>query len=60
FFPRFTTKGAEGTGLGLAMIKKWVTAVGGTIRVYSTEGVGTRFVITLPREASSAVETDGL
>ena len=34
------------------MVKKWVTAVGGTILVYSTEGKGTRFVITVPREAT--------
>lgn len=52
FFPLFSTKDSQGTGLGLSMVKKWVTAVGGTILVYSTEGKGTRFVITLPREAT--------
>lgn len=58
FYPRFTTKGKEGTGLGLAMTKKWITAVGGAIRVHSTEGEGTRFVITLPREATTVAIED--
>jgi chemotaxis protein histidine kinase CheA len=37
------------------MVKKGLAAVGGTIRVYSTENVGTRFVITLPPEPSITV-----
>jgi len=53
FFPMFTTKGERGTGLGLAMVKKWVTTVGGTIRAYSTEGSGTRFVLMLPSGMTS-------
>jgi len=58
FFPMFSTKGEHGTGLGLAMVKKWVTAVGGMIRAYSNEGEGTRFVLILPREtAGGAPET---
>jgi len=56
FFPMFTTKGEHGAGLGLAMVKKWVSVVGGTIRAYSTEGVGARFVITLPYEAVPVAE----
>ncbi|KPL09197.1 hypothetical protein AMJ85_07045 [candidate division BRC1 bacterium SM23_51] len=58
FFPLFSTKGGQGTGLGLSMIKKWVTAIGGTVNVHSTEGKGTRFVITLPREATGVGEDD--
>lgn len=56
FYPMFTTKGEEGTGLGLAMVKKWVTAMGGTIRVYSTEDTGTRFAIILPSWTTALVE----
>jgi signal transduction histidine kinase len=47
FRPFFTTKG-HGTGLGLSLAKRMVEAHGGTIRVSSEIGKGTRFVITLP------------
>lgn len=39
----------QGSGLGLAIVKAVVDAHGGTIVVESTEGAGTRFVVTLPR-----------
>ncbi len=48
--PFFTTKPrGEGTGLGLAMVKNFVTAAGGDIRLESTQGVGTRIMLRLPR-----------
>jgi two-component system NtrC family sensor kinase len=55
FFPRFSTKGDEGTGLGLAEVKKWVNTLGGSIHVNSVVDEGSRFVLSLPREAQSTV-----
>ncbi|MDX1973040.1 MAG: ATP-binding protein, partial [Candidatus Sumerlaeia bacterium] len=50
FLPFFTTKGSTGTGLGLPMCKKVVEDNGGTLELESTEGVGTLFTITIPRQ----------
>ena len=50
FNPFFTTK-ADGVGLGLAVVSKIVEEHGGEIRVDSTLGEGTVFLIRLPMEA---------
>lgn len=47
FFPFFTTKGSQGSGLGLAMTKKFIEDMGGRIEVQTKEGAGTTFRITL-------------
>lgn len=43
-----TSKLHEGTGLGLYLIKKYVELMKGNINLYSKEGQGTSFVVTLP------------
>ncbi len=48
-----------GTGLGMSIVKSLVDKMGGTIKVSSEEGVGSRFILTLPLEIAdeSAIET---
>jgi signal transduction histidine kinase len=48
---------AKGTGLGLALTKAYVTAMGGTIRVYSRRGRGTTFVVSLPSDAGPSLRS---
>ena len=46
-----TSREYEGTGLGLAVTKRVVNQMGGTIEVETEPGVGTCFTVRLPREA---------
>jgi signal transduction histidine kinase len=48
----FTTKGAKGKGLGLAIVNQVVTLAGGFIQVDSSPGEGTRVRLYLPRIAA--------
>ena len=52
FEPFYTTKGAGGTGLGLAMVRKVVEAHGGAIGVETAPGRGTTFRLRFPAGAA--------
>lgn len=54
FDPFYTTKPmGQGTGLGLSMVYGFARQSGGTVRIQSTPGEGTRVDIYLPRVASA-------
>ncbi|WP_417911544.1 response regulator [Candidatus Electronema sp. TJ] len=57
FTPFFTTR-INGTGLGLTLVKKMLTAMNGTVTMDGKEGEGAWVVITLP-EAPLLEETAG-
>jgi len=44
----YSTKGARGTGLGLAVVRKIVHENSGEISVVSNPGKGAEFIIALP------------
>ncbi|HPB30111.1 MAG TPA: ATP-binding protein [Candidatus Sumerlaeota bacterium] len=52
FRPLFSTKGSQGTGLGLATVKQFVEAQGGKVYVDSEPGRGTSFRLYFPFETS--------
>lgn len=48
FNPFFSTKGSDGTGLGLYIVYNEIEKMDGRIEVESTEGIGSTFTVTLP------------
>lgn len=59
FEPFFSTKGEEGTGMGLAMVHGIISRHGGTIAIQSRIGQGTTFVIRLPLNAPVRTQPEG-
>lgn len=55
----FANSSYEGTGLGMAIVKQLVEKMGGTIEVESEEGVGSRFIVTLPFELAQEKDVKG-
>ncbi len=47
-FDDFYTTKAEGTGLGLSVVRRLTTDLNGSVRVQSAPGKGTTFTIDLP------------
>jgi len=56
----FSTRRAEGTGLGLALTRNLVTLLGGEIGVISEPGKGSRFWFTLPALPGKDKSTKGM
>jgi signal transduction histidine kinase len=52
--PFFSTKGQHGTGLGLSLVHATIERHGGTLRVESEPGHGSRFIARLPLHSRAA------
>ncbi len=59
FKPFVSTKGAKGTGLGLAVSRKILREHAGDILVHSQPGKGSRFILRLPIRSPLTAEATG-
>ena len=59
FKPFVSTKGAKGTGLGLAVSRKILREHGGDIVVQSQVGKGSKFLLRLPMKSAVSSEVGG-
>ena len=59
FRPFVSTKGARGTGLGLAVSRKILREHGGDILAQSQPGKGTKFILRLPLRNPLASDAAG-
>ncbi|MFT5917236.1 MAG: signal transduction histidine kinase [Flammeovirgaceae bacterium] len=60
FEPFYTTKGEKHTGLGLSISRTIIEKHGGYINAESTEGAGTCFTISIPKENIGWEEPDSV
>ena len=59
FKPFVSSKGAKGTGLGLAVSRKILREHGGDILVQSQPGKGTKFILRLPLKSPLSLDSAG-
>lgn len=57
---RGAQQGCEGAGLGLSIVRQLVEQMGGSIKLSSAVGVGSRFEVTLPESAPPTREQPAL
>jgi len=53
-FDDFYTTKDGGTGLGLSVVRRLVSDLGGTLRVETKPGQGSRFIVELPATAEGS------
>jgi len=58
FDPYFSTKGEQGTGLGLSMVYGFMERSKGTIQIFSEPGHGARFCLYFPRYERNNQQTE--